>query len=299
MKRFLRSLIRTVPGLNQILFLRGGFTGHFYSPIPSLKEVRRNQKQIFAIPRELPGIDLRDTEQLRLAEVFARDYYPDQPFLDSPTVGLSYFFQNEAFRYCDAIMLHCMLRHFRPRKLVEVGSGYSSCVTLDTNRLFLENSIECLFIEPYPDVLRNLRGAGKGDGQELNILAKRVQDVPMPVFAELESGDVLFIDSSHVSKVGSDVNHIIFNILPVLRAGVLVHFHDVFYPFEYPAHWIFNGRSWTEAYLLRSFLQFNPTYEIELFPNYLIHFHEDFFRRRMPLCLKDPGGSIWLRKTKA
>jgi hypothetical protein len=60
--------------------------------------------------------------------------------------------------------------------------------------------------------------------------------------------------------------------------------------------WVFNGRSWTEAYLLRSFLQFNNTFDIELFPNYLIRFHEDFFQRNMPLCLKSPGGSIWLLK---
>jgi len=107
---------------------------------------------------------------------------------------------------------------------------------------------------------------------------------------------VLFIDSSHVSKVGSDVNHILFNILPALRPSVRVHFHDVFYPFEYPENWIVNGRSWTEAYLLHAFLQFNDTFEIELFPNYLTRFHQDFFKQRMPLCLKDPGGSIWLRK---
>jgi hypothetical protein len=92
--------------------------------------------------------------------------------------------------------------------------------------------------------------------------------------------------------VGSDVNHIFFNILPALRPGVRVHFHDVFYPFEYPEDWVLNGRSWSEAYVLRAFLQFNAAFEIELFPNYLVHFHEAFFKQHMPLCLKNPGWSI-------
>ena len=118
----------------------------------------------------------------------------------------------------------------------------------------------------------------------------------MDVFSRLRAGDVLFIDSSHVSKVGSDVNYIFFNILPALQTGVRIHFHDVFYPFEYPEQWILNGRSWSEAYLLRAFLQFNQTFEVELFPNHLIRFHPEFFQKHMPLCVKDPGGSIWIRK---
>jgi hypothetical protein len=276
-----------------MLFLRAGFTGHFYSPIPSLQEIRKHRDVIFDVPEELPGIDLREKEQLGLVEIFARQYYGDQPFREEQTDGLTYFFDNEAFRHSDALMLHAMLRHFRPRNFIEIGTGFSSCVTLDTNRLFLNDAVQCTFIDPYSDVLKTLR-RGSTDG--LNVVAKRAQDVPIEAFRGLAAGDILFIDSSHVSKVGSDVNHIIFNILPALQPGVRVHFHDVFYPFEYPEEWILSGRSWTEAYLLRAFLQFNETFEIELFPNYLIRFHEPFFRQHMPLCLKDPGGSIWLRK---
>src|SRR5437867_7454333 len=296
MKRLLRRLLKAIPALDQLLFLRGAFTGHFYSPIPSLKEIRKHREVIFKVARELPGIDLREKEQLSLVEVFARDYYRDQPFREERTDELTYFFHNEAFCHCDAIILHCLLRHFRPRRVIEIGSGFSSCVTLDTNRLFLNDSIQCVFIDPYSTVLKTLRG---GNVEGLHIIPKRVQDVPLDVFTALDSGDVLFIDSSHVSKVGSDVNNILFNILPALRPSVRVHFHDVFYPFEYPENWIVNGRSWTEAYLLRAFLQFNDTFEIELFPNYLTRFHQDFFKQRMPLCLKDPGASIWLRKKSA
>ena len=281
MRRFLKRLVGSSPGLSQFVFLKGALRGHFYSPVPSLEEVRLHRKQIFdVVPREIPGVRLREQEQLELIERFAREYYPEQPF---PTA----FFENSQFRYSDAITLYCMLRYSRPRRLIEVGSGYSSQVTLETNRRFLGNSVECVFIEPFPsDALKAAAGS--------LVIQKRIQDVPLETFSQLDAGDILFIDSTHVSKVGSDVNHIFFHILPVLRAGVRVHFHDVFYPFEYPERWIMEGKVWNEDYLLRAFLQFNNDFEIELFPNYLMRFHQEFFREKMPLCLKDPGGSIWL-----
>jgi Methyltransferase domain len=295
MKRFLARLCRAVPVLNQLPFLHGAFKGHFYSPIPSLKEIQRNRESIFAIPRSIPGIDLCEDEQLKLVEIFASGYYPDQPFREQRVDGSYYFFDNGAFCHADAIMLHCMLRHFRPRRIVEVGSGFSSCVMLDTNRLFLNNSVGCTFIDPYPQVLQSLAR----EHQDLTIIGRRIQDVPLNLFAELQEGDVLFIDSSHVSKVGSDVNHIFFKILPALRPGVRVHFHDIFYPFEYPEEWVMNGRSWTEAYVLRAFLEYNSAFTVELFPNFLMQFHQEWFAARMPVCLKNTGGSIWLRKKNA
>jgi hypothetical protein len=280
MKRYLKRLAGSLPGLSQLVFLKGALRGHFYSPVPSLREVRLHRKQIFDVPAEIPGVRLQEQQQLKLIERFAQDYYAEQPFTES-------FLENDQFRYSDAIVLFCMLRYSRPRMLIEVGSGYSSQVTLETNRRFFDNSIECVFIEPFPsDSLKAAAGN--------TIVQKRIQDVPLDTFSKLTAGDILFIDSTHVSKVGSDVNHIFFRILPMLRPGVRVHFHDVFYPFEYPEGWILEGKTWNEDYLLRAFLQFNSDFEIELFPNYLMRYHEDFFRNKMPLCLKDPGGSIWL-----
>ena len=108
---------------------------------------------------------------------------------------------------------------------------------------------------------------------------------------------ILFVDSTHVAKVGSDVNHLFSEVLPILKPGVLVHIHDIFYPFEYPKSWIYEGRNWSEVYLLRAFLQFNECFKIVLFNTFLEHFHRDFFLRNMPLCLKNEGGSIWLKRT--
>jgi hypothetical protein len=107
---------------------------------------------------------------------------------------------------------------------------------------------------------------------------------------------VLFVDSSHVAKVGSDVNRIVIEILPALARGVWVHFHDVFYPFEYPREWVEAGRAWNEGYLLRAFLQYNRAFSVQLFPTFLARFHPDRFAGGMSPCLRNPGGALWLRK---
>jgi len=106
----------------------------------------------------------------------------------------------------------------------------------------------------------------------------------------------LFVDSSHVSKIGSDVNRIVFDILPILKPGVLVHFHDVLWPFEYPLQWIMEGKAWNEAYLLRAFLQYNSHFEIVLLNSFVGNVFKEFMEANMPTFLKEPGGSLWLRK---
>jgi hypothetical protein len=135
-----------------------------------------------------------------------------------------------------------------------------------------------------------------GDAERITVIPTRVQEVDLRVFEALQAGDVLFIDSTHIAKTGSDVNHLFFEVLPVLAEGVYIHIHDIFYPFEYPKHWIDQGIAWNEQYMLRTFLQDNDRYEIVLFNTFLTHFHRDFFEKAMPLCLENEGGSIWLRK---
>ena len=134
------------------------------------------------------------------------------------------------------------------------------------------------------------------DLRSIDIVESRLQDVPIDQFQKLNSGDFLFIDSTHVSKTGSDVNYLLFDVLPALSDGVYIHLHDVFYPFEYPKEWVFGGRSWNEIYALRAFLQYNTRFSIEMMNTYLQHFNRQRFIERMPLCMKNMGGSIWLRK---
>jgi hypothetical protein len=187
-----------------------------------------------------------------------------------------------------------MIRHAQPKAIIEIGSGYSSCVTLDTNELFFNNNISCTFIEPYPQVLEAL--IKEDDKDKIEIISRKLQDVEVDKFASLSSGDILFVDSTHVSKVDSDVNYIFFEILPSLTNGVYIHFHDIFYPFEYPKEWIYEGRAWNENYILRAFLQYNRAFKVIFCNTFLEHFYEEKFMSEMPLCMKNKGGSIWLKK---
>jgi hypothetical protein len=215
-----------------------------------------------------------------------------------------YRYANEFYSWADGIVLHCMLRHLRPRRVVEVGSGFSSAVVLDTDDMFLGGSMACTFIDPYPE---RLRGLLKGsDLQRVRILETSVQEVAMEVFTNLQAGDVLLVDSSHVSKTGSDVNFILFEVLPQLASGVYIHFHDIFYPFEYPQSWVCEGVAWNEAYALHAFLQYNTTFSIEFFTSYLVQCEHEAFSRCLPLAMNSerdnptladaPGSSLWLRR---
>jgi len=187
-----------------------------------------------------------------------------------------------------------MMRHASPKRIVEIGSGYSSCVALDTNELFFDNQIACVFIDPNTNLLLSLIRAE--DRSRVTIIPQRVQDVSLEVFRTLEANDFLFIDSTHVAKIGSDVNDIMTRILPALQVGVYVHFHDVPYPFEYFRDWIEEGRAWNEAYMVRAFLSFNSAYEIVFFNTFLERFHRERFAALMPLCLRNEGGSLWIRR---
>ena len=268
--------------------------GHFYSPIPDHDEVRRNEERIFRVPEHLSAIDLNIDEQLHTLEALSQ-YNDEMPFQPEKTDGLRYFFKNPMFGYTDGICLYGLLRHLKPKRIIEVGAGYSSCVMLDTNERFFDNSISCTLIEPNPgSILSLLKPA---DVNRIELLRTPLQDVDPGAFLTLSANDILFIDSTHVSKVGSDVNHLVFEVLPELRSGVYVHFHDIFYPFEYPVRWICDlGISWNEAYLLRAFLQYNQSFRIALFINYLERFHSEQFVRCLPQSIGGAGGSLWLRK---
>jgi len=266
--------------------------GHFYSPIPSFEEIQRDESRIFGnYSQDIFGVELNETEQLELLNRFVV-YYGGMPFKPEKSEGLRFYYENPAYSYSDAILLHCMIRHLKPNRIIEVGSGFSSCMILDTNELFFNGSIATTFIEPYPELLMSLLK----DNDSINTISSRLQDIDPGEFDALQANDILFIDSTHVSKIDSDVNRIIFDILPRLSSGVHVHFHDIFFPFEYKREWVLEGRAWNEAYLLRAFLQFNRTFRVVLMNSYMERFHHQFFEEKLPLCLKHTGGSIWIRK---
>lgn len=273
--------------------------GHFYSPVPGAgdteRAVRRREQEIAeAAQAGLPGIDLNAEGQRILFKELAAS------FADLPTQaaeGWRYHPDNVMYGLADAAVYHGMLRRFPPRRIVEVGSGFSSAVALDTADRFLKNAdLKFTFIEPYPDRLLGL--LGERDRERCTLIKSPVQDAGTQVFEELEAGDILFIDSSHVSKAGSDVNLLFFEILPRLADGVLVHVHDILWPFEYPERWLRQRRGWTEAYLLRAFLAFNSAFSIELFNAWLWHNEPELVREALPAAAGQQPGGIWLRKGK-
>ena len=267
--------------------------GHFYSPHPDLKEIRRQEASIFSYEKEVLDIDFRESEQLQILQALA-SLQPTITFPKKKSSGFRYYFHNPAYSYADALVLHGMLRLIKPQRLIEVGCGYSSAMALDTNELCFQNSIKMTFIEPHPQLLHEL--AKPEDKERITIIPSRLQDLSPEFFSQLEKGDVLFIDSTHVSKVNSDVNFIFFEILPRLNAGVYIHFHDIFYPFEYPKEFVYDGRAWQELYILRAFLQNNPCYEIVYFQDFLFRKHRLYFEQHLPLFMKHGGAQIWLRK---
>jgi predicted O-methyltransferase YrrM len=268
--------------------------GHYYSPVPSLADISARQDSIFAVPNELPEIDLAEQEQLG----FLRDIAPfaqDADLVEHATQGHRYYLDNDFFSFGDGVVLQSILRSQRPRRLIEVGSGYSSALILDTNERYLNGALHCTFIEPDPERLHGL--LNNADRDRCEIVVSPLQDLDLTFIDELGPNDVLFIDSSHVSKAGSDVNLLIFDVLPRLQSGVFVHFHDIFYPFEYLKEWVREGRCWNEAYILRAYLQRNSGYRIRLWNSYLAECHRDETAALLPRWDRNTGGSLWLQRT--
>jgi hypothetical protein len=198
---------------------------------------------------------------------------------------------NGFFPQGDAVTTQALFRLWRPRRVVEVGSGYSSAAMLDVDDTHLDGDIEFTFIDPYPDRLRSL--LTDSDRVRVRVLESPVQEVQRTVFDQLTAGDVLFIDSSHVAKLGSDVLVLFLEIIPSLAAGVHVHVHDIGWPFEYPDEWVSQGWFWSEAYLLRALAIDNPRLRLRWHSAFLTTFHRPTVTSLLPLWAEEPGSSTW------
>ena len=229
-------------------------------PIP---DTRTLPEDLWNRPQPMVGIDFNDVRQLELLAQFAQYRTEYDAFPDKPTARThEYFADNGNYLGLDAAILHCMIRHFQPRRMIEIGSGYS---TLAAARAVRANAAgnppapcELAAIEPYPREM--LQRGVPGLSQ---LIPKKLQDVPLEFFDSLQGNDILFIDSSHVLTIGGDVEREYLQIIPALRPGVVVHIHDIFLPMEYPRRWIMESRwFWNEQYLLQAFLSFNREFEI-------------------------------------
>jgi hypothetical protein len=275
---------------------RGWPSGHFYSPIVNKSEVEQDKERLFA--RRAPlAVDLNVLEQKVTFRTLAQ-HLRALPFADEHTPGLRYYYNNTSYAFGDAFGYWGMLNIFRPKRIIEVGCGFTSALALDAIEALGLDTV-CTFIDPYPELL--LRVASPIDKRH-EIIADRIQTIDPKTVESLGAGDIFFIDSSHVMKTGSDVTFEILELLPRLASGVIIHFHDVFDGFEYPYGWVVDlGQSWNELYALQSFLMFNERFKI-------IYFN-DFFARECDDQLsvlpdstrhrirENPGGGLWLRKS--
>ncbi|WP_218081151.1 class I SAM-dependent methyltransferase [Anthocerotibacter panamensis] len=273
--------------------LRFAPPGHFYSPLADLDEIQAKSDQLYSLPERSAGIDFNTEAQHQLLGQLAV-HFTDFDWQQTPVAGRRYWMKNFYFEDGDALILFALIRHLKPQRIIEVGAGFSSALMLDINERYCNPSLELCFIEPHPERLEQL--LTPADWERVRILKRPVQDIPLEEFDTLGPNDFLFIDSSHVAKVGSDVNYLVFKVLPRLRSGVVIHFHDVFFPFEYPWEWIKEGRAWNELYLLHAFLQYNQAFEVLLFNRYVAHQFKEAIQALSPLISSNPGASLWLRK---
>jgi hypothetical protein len=267
--------------------------GHYYSPYPDLHKIESRKDVIFDRNRTVRDIDLNEGHQLQLLNsIFELAKDVDIPV--EQTEHRRYYSNNNWYAELDGLVLHFMIRTLKPKRILEVGSGFSSAMTLDTNERFFSNSIECTFIEPHPE--DRLNGLLRAQDNS-RVIVENLESVDVGIFDTLQAGDFLMIDSSHVSKCDSDVNHIFFEILPRLNSGVHIHFHDIFYPFEYPRDWIYEMLSWTECYVLRAFLMNNTDYKINFFWHMMLTKHGMLIKEKLNGYLRNEGGSnIWIQK---
>lgn len=266
--------------------------GHFYSPITHPAEMaQRYRDPREGAPHSLPGIELDRQGHIDLWRGWAPFLADTRP---GEGQGCRYTPSNDQYGPGDALAQACVLRQFRPRQIIEVGSGYSSAAALDTIDAHLGGATRCTFIDPYPKRLNSiLRG---DDRTRHTIIEKPIQDVDPDIVTSLEANDILFIDSTHIVKTQSDVVFDLFELLPRVRKGVLVHFHDMFWPFEYPSQWVLDmNLSWNELYAIRAFLNWNSAFEIVFFNDYLWTTARADVDALAP-GLRSLGGGLWLRR---
>jgi predicted O-methyltransferase YrrM len=297
LKRLYRSAVRRFLHRTFFFWERLGIHAvpvHFYYPIPDTRTLgEATWSKRFA----LAGLNWREEEQIGLLKMFA-GYRAEYASFPTEKNGDGFFVNNLRFQAVDAEVLYCMIRHFKPRRICEIGSGYStqlSVIAVAANRA--EGAPPCRIeaIEPYPT-----RDLLELSGVEVRRFA--VEEMPLEEFDKLEAGDILFIDSSHVIRTGGDVVHEYLEILPRLKPGVLVHCHDIFLPADYPRRIIMDaGIFWDEQYLFHAFMLFNNAFEILWSSHYMHLAHPEALRETFdsyPKC-PTPPASIWIRRRPA
>jgi len=256
----------------------------FYSPIP----ISTNLKDENFHFKENINFDLNEHKQIELLKNFDKYSSEFRQLVDDG----SYTLNNPSFAHHDAPIYYCMIRHFKPKKIVEVGAGRSTIVAGLASQKNGNTSL--IAIDPF--VSDSLK---KEFPKQLKLIEEPVQSTPLSFFKKLEENDILFIDSTHVSKIGSDVNFLILEVLPILNPGVIIHFHDIFLPKQYNLKKItYKLNFWNEQYLLHAFLIGNDNFEVLFGNSYIGTKHNEKLRNFYDTGTQPGGGSFWIRKKR-
>jgi len=294
MKLVRKRSMRQLPVTASIFRAMGVFpiTGHYYEPLFDMSELDLAGK-----PRPLPGIDLHHDDQVALLGQLSGDDIPDNWTQVAPD-EIAYSLQNRNFGAGDADLWWHVIRHFKPSRIVEIGSGHSTRVAREAiaKNTAEEAGYSCdhICIEPYEMPWLEKLG--------IEIRRTKLEDADQSVFRDLGPGDILFIDSSHMIRPGGEVLMEFLEIVPQLAEGVIVHVHDIFTPREYPARWLEDPRFWNEQYLLEAFLTGNAEWDVLLGGNYLAHDATDALEaacRHFVPGKHEPGSFYMQRKASA
>jgi predicted O-methyltransferase YrrM len=262
---------------------------HYYEPVFHPRHLREPLDR----PRQLPGIDLDLAGQKALLAGFHwNDELREFPWNPGPALGFAW--NNRSFGPGDAEILYSMIRHFRPRRIVEIGSGNSTLMAVAAVRRNLaddpERTCEHLCIEPYEMPWLERTG--------VRVLRERVEEVGLEPFLALEAGDLLFIDSSHMVRPQGDVLREFLEILPVLKPGVVVHVHDIYTPRDYPDQRLRQEvRFWNEQYLLEAMLSGSSRLQVLAALHFLKHDHPEVLAGCCPVLAEHPEAepaSFWM-----
>lgn len=269
---------------------------HFYQSIPDTRELKDDIWQRKSL---LVGVDMNISDQVELLSNFSSKFkkeYQDFP-KDKPSSSWQYYLNNTEFSAIDGEILYCMIRYFKPKRIIEVGSGYSTCLMAQAimkNKEDNGNNCELIAIDPYPKKFVEQEMAGLSQ-----LIKKRVQDIEIDIFDKLSENDILFIDSSHILKIGSDVQREYLEILPKIKSGVLVHSHDIFFPTEYPKKWVMKDHLFfNEQYLLQAFLIYNNEFKILWAANFMHQTHPELLSKAFNSYnkLENSPSSFWIRR---
>lgn len=266
---------------------------HFYSPIPRMEEL---PESLWQQPSEMPGVEQLDVErQLEYVESELSPAIAEFRPARGPT-GRRYefFLDNGLFQGGDADLLWGIIRRHRPRRVLELGAGFSTLVSAAACARNARDGHPATFVACDPYAVAPLEPiAGLTELRPVN-----AEDLPLSELTSLAENDILFVDSSHTVRIGGDVTHILLEVLPRLAPGVVVHLHDVFLPWHYPREWIEHNRwYWAEQYLLQALLAGSRDWEVLVAAYAAFRADAPRLRRAIPnIDPVHPPLSFWMRR---